>query len=796
VIGSDLNPGAWARAQEVFLAVAEEPPEHRLSSARRLCGDSPEIFNAVQRLLAGHEKENGLLDPPLESRSLLPRVLGAWRLVEEIGRGGMSTVYRAERADGQFEKQVAIKLLADEILTPRAIERFRKERQILAGLEHPYTARLLDGGLDSEGCPYIVMEYVDGVPVDRYCRERALTARQTIALAIKICSAVAHAHAHGIVHRDIKPGNLLVTADGTPKLLDFGISRMLDQAGSDGAAGEERTRALTPQYASPEQLAGKPATPASDVYSLGTLLRDLLAGQSAASRWISRDLEAIIAKATGLDPAARYPSAKELRADLERYLAGSPVGAASSRLMSRLVRSLVRCRWQAAVSLLVVFCIVAAILVRRQAKADAARKVQSVKALQALFWNTEARVATLPGSRESRRQLIQQAAAQLEPLGRDAGDDPDLSYELAIAYSMVAYAQGSGAYSVGDYADSAHAYERAIAWGERAVRRGGTARATQLLAGVLASASHNQLWNSEFGSALKLAMQGRSVLEHSPAVVVPLDAQAMDNRLIDLMESQGEALEALGRIDESRDVWRQADALADRIPPARSPGHIRGAIRIMLALSNCAAGNSAAGTTYAESAVRYAETAARLNPVMSTGMLLKAKRALAECELAAGRTREARESLAAIRSRYLELIRTGSPSARTGLADADRLMGVALVRMGELRTATAVYRDGFEVLSSTPDFASTRLAESNRAELLAGRGRLEQAQASASVASSRAAKQYWRAACADYRMADATLREAATNRGLFLSARLAMFAVEKELPKCPDPRGFGSAVSR
>jgi serine/threonine protein kinase len=725
-------------------------------------------------------------------------MLGAYRLVEEIGRGGMGDVYRAERADGQFEKKVAVKVLPLDLLTPRAVERFRKERQILAGLEHPYIARLLDGGLGDDGSPYIVMEYVDGIPVDRYCREQALGVRQIVELAIRVCSAVEYAHSRGIVHRDIKPGNLLVTADGSPKLLDFGIS--LDQAGGQDVFGEERTRAATPLYASPEQLSRGTATPASDVYSLGVLFQDLLGirpSRSAAApvdsaRRVPGDLRAIAAKAAASDPAARYPSGKELGKDLGRFLDGLPVTAGSQATIPRLARSVVRFRWQSAAVLLILSGLGTAIAVHHQAKVEAARKLQAVKAINALFWDTQKQVSSLPGSRESRRQLIRETAAQLEVLGRDPDDDPELLRELATGYSMLAVAQGPGSYSVGDYSESVHAFELAIEWAQRAVHRGGHPRARFLLAGLFASASSNQLWNSKFGEALKLALAGQSVLEQARSQLLQADGREFYARMIGLLECRGEALEAIGQLDQSRELWLQADALASGIPvPTSALVHTRIGIRTLLALSFCSAGNIESGTRYAASAVDQAAEAVRRNRDMSPAQLRKAKRAASECDSMAGRNQSARVKLEEVRREYQQQLPTQTPDVRVALADADRILGNVLTGLGEFSAAAEVYHEGLDLLASPPDFAESGIAQSNRAELLAGRGRLEQAQASAKPPSSPAAMRYRQAACADYRNANAVFQKWAANRGMFLTTRRAMADVETELPGCSDPRGLG-----
>jgi tetratricopeptide (TPR) repeat protein len=786
-VGSGLTPDEWARAQDVFLALLDEPPDQRAAAARALCGDSAALLDTVERLLAGHVEENGLFGPPPEDPSSLPRPLGAYLLTEEIGRGGMGTVYRAQRADGQFEKQVAVKLLAPDLLTPRAVGRFRQERQILAGLEHPYIARLLDGGVSGDGRPYIVMEHVDGIPVDRYCRDRALTTRQIVELAVKICAAVEHAHTHGIVHRDLKPGNLLIAPDGTPRLLDFGISQLLADSAQPSATAEERTRALTPHYASPEQLAGAPATPASDVYSLGVLFQELLTQHQPASR-LSQDLQAIVRKAAAPAPHARYSSGQQLREDLERHLAGLPVAARPRTLMPRWAGYVKRYRWQVVMALLVISSIAVAMAARHQAKVNLARKIEAVKAIQSLFWDTHKRMSLLPGSLEARRQLIQQALTQLAVVEREVEDDPDLLYELAQCYVQLAFAQGSGGFSIGDFSDAARTYQRAIYWGTRAVQQTGSVRAVVLVPDIFSAASNNSLWNSEYREAEKLAAAGQQFLEQHRAEILRLNGPQFYPLMATFLDYRAEALQAEGQIERAKDLWRQADALADGVSGIdRLPNHLGASLKIMLALAYCETGNTELGAEYAASGESLAALAAQKNPAMSIPVLRKAQRTVGECDLLAGRSRDASEKLQMVRQAYRVALEreTGHPGLRIGLADADRLLGSALLRLGDLQGSSASYREGLDLLSSPPDFARSRLAESNRAELLAGRGHLEQAQANLSPHGSPAAEQYWQAACADYRRADTIFREWTTNRGMFLSVRLAMADVEKELPKCP-----------
>jgi eukaryotic-like serine/threonine-protein kinase len=259
--------------------------------------------------------------------------LGAWRLLRELGAGGMGTVFLAERADGQFERKVAIKLLRG-FPTRDAVRRLRQERGILAGLDHPNIARLLDGGETADGQPWLAMEHVDGAPLLEHIAAHAPSLRERLALFDAMLDAVAHAHAHLVVHRDIKPANVLVGADGTVKLLDFGIARLVE-AGA-GSQRETSTRVFSRGYASPEQQDGRAITTASDIYSLGVLLREMLSGRRdvagarpriVAPLPLDADLAGILARATEAEPQRRYASAQELRDDLRRYREGRPVRA-------------------------------------------------------------------------------------------------------------------------------------------------------------------------------------------------------------------------------------------------------------------------------------------------------------------------------------------------------------------------------------------------------------------------------------------------------------------------------------
>ena len=370
-----MTPDRWKEVKEVLDAALGRPAEERGALVREVCAGDAELRAEVESLLACDGQANEFLESaarPAALRSLLdapPEApaaarIGPYKVLSEIGRGGMGAVYLAERDDHEYRKQVAIKLVRGDVDSASVVGRFRQERQILAELDHPNIARLLDGGTTDEGVPYLVMEHVEGVPIDAYCEARQLSVDQRLALFRTVCSAVTDAHRKLVVHRDLKPGNILVTSEGTPKLLDFGIAKLLTpQPGSEHTV--TGTRLMTPEYASPEQWRGGPVTAASDIYSLGVILYRLLTGRgpyrvgsdlphelgraiceedpeppSAAAvpqtrRWLAGDLDAIVLKALRKEPERRYGSAEQLSEDIRRHLEGLPVTARKDGLAYR-----------------------------------------------------------------------------------------------------------------------------------------------------------------------------------------------------------------------------------------------------------------------------------------------------------------------------------------------------------------------------------------------------------------------------------------------------------------------------
>lgn len=284
-----MTPDRYQRVKAVFHSALELAPEQREAFLAENCADDETLSNEVRSLLSAHDEAESFIETPAAAANvmfandadLVGKRVGPYRLIRELSQGGMGTVWLAVRADDQFQKRVAIKLIKRGMDSDFILRRFRHERQILASLDHPNIARLLDGGTTEEGPPYFVMEYVEGQPITLWCDRHRLTLAERLTLFHTVCSAVHYAHQNLIIHRDIKPGNILVTADGVPKLLDFGIAKLLnpDLSGATLDPTATALRLMTPEYASPEQARGEPVTTATDVYSLGVLLYELLTSQ-------------------------------------------------------------------------------------------------------------------------------------------------------------------------------------------------------------------------------------------------------------------------------------------------------------------------------------------------------------------------------------------------------------------------------------------------------------------------------------------------------------------------------------
>jgi WD40 repeat protein len=334
-----VTPQQWREVDTVLAAALELPQSEQHAWVARQCAGRPELQAEVESLLRAHRAAGEFIEPLTNEG----RRIGPYRLLEAVGVGGMGTVYLAEREDRRFQQRVAIKLMAAGLeLRPEAVRRFLEERQILAGLAHPNIARLLDGGYLAEGTPYIVMEYIEGMPITVYCDRHGIDLRARLRLFLQLTDGVRYAHQHLVIHRDLKPANILVTGEGVVKLLDFGIAKLLDQ---DAGRTQTIAQAMTPDYASPEQIRGETITTASDVYCLGVLLFELLTGrrpyrlssqqpleierviceQQPESPGISADLDNIILMGLRKEPQRRYVSVEQFSNDIVLYLKDLPV---------------------------------------------------------------------------------------------------------------------------------------------------------------------------------------------------------------------------------------------------------------------------------------------------------------------------------------------------------------------------------------------------------------------------------------------------------------------------------------
>jgi len=476
----------WERVQEIFHQALEQPPEARDAWVENACAGDPGLHAEVASLLesdcaAGadfvdanvrqavldlHEEQTA--KPAMEGR-----LVGHWRLIRELGQGGMGAVYLAERADSQYESRVAIKLVRRGYDTDFILRRFRRERQILARLEHPNITRMLDGGTTDDGIPYLVMEHVEGLWITSYATKHKLGVEERIRLCLPVCAAVAYAHRYFIVHRDLKPGNILVDANGIPKLLDFGIAKLLHAQQPDSTQTQGASM-LTPDYASPEQIRGEPVTLVSDVYSMGAVLYELLtgvlphriescaplaleraicvdplvppsvvvSGDRSLARRLRGDLDNIVLRAMQKEPGRRYMSLEHLAEDLQRYLESRPVKARPDSATYRIDRFVRRNRVSVALGAAAAMAVLAGAFAVGHEALIARERFQDVRKLATTFvFDVEDAVRPLPGSTRVRQLITRTGIEYLNSLSRSSARDWDLKRELASAWLRIGVVQ-------------------------------------------------------------------------------------------------------------------------------------------------------------------------------------------------------------------------------------------------------------------------------------------------------------------------------------------------------------------
>jgi tRNA A-37 threonylcarbamoyl transferase component Bud32/tetratricopeptide (TPR) repeat protein len=491
-----LTPQQWQQVVRTFEAALDLPAEERSAFLAQASSDNPELRHEVESLLAEDERLGGTE----AGTSMVGESIGAYRIVRLIGEGGMGKVYEAVRADAAFDRRVAIKLLQPGFLSQQLIQRFLLERRILARLHHPNVAALLDAGTTPAGQHYLVMEYVEeGTPITAYCRNRSLDLSDRVRLFQSVCEAVQYAHQNLVLHRDLKPQNILVTPDRKVKLLDFGIAKLMqpETLGSEGDLTMTAAAPMTLTYASPEQVRGEPVTTASDVYSLGVILYELICGarpygNTALSRLEMEraicetepqrpsvgarttglgDLDAIVMMALRKEPGRRYQSPAELKDDLDRYFDGSPVRARRSTWRYRAGKLVRRHRILFAAAAAVTIALAAGFTatliearIARQQRALAERRFGEIRKLANSFlFEFDGAISDLAGATAARQLVVRKSLEYLTALARESQGDRQLQTELATAYERVGDIQGSPILAnLGDRTGALRSYREAL----------------------------------------------------------------------------------------------------------------------------------------------------------------------------------------------------------------------------------------------------------------------------------------------------------------------------------------------
>ena len=587
-----MNPELWQRVEQVLPEALKRSDAGREAFLNQACAGHSELREVVESLLANaDEAEDFMESPALTLTSPPPQELsegervGPYRIVRQLGGGGMGTVYLAVRADQEYEQRVALKVLKAGLRGTEVIRRFRQERQIVAQLEHPSIASLKDGGATDDGVPYFVMEYVEGESIDRYCDRHRLGLRERIELVRKVSGAVHFFHQNLVLHRDLKPGNILVKEDGEPKLLDFGIAKLLgpDRQAPDTLAATGPTP-MTLAYASPEQLRGEPVSTASDVYSLGVLLYELLTGcqpypptcsreerleqiggkgpepPSRAVRWrkgdgveaggktaapprkLSGDLDSIVLKALAQAPRRRYSSAEQFADDLKRYLDGLPVRARKPTATYRL-RKLVWRHLSAVVTLLAGILVLAGFSIQMKIlkdRADVLKTQADLKSIQAevvndflvdLFYS--AHLSKSEGEDVTAKELLDEGVRRIrDELEEQSGQRAALLGVMGCAYRGLAR------------------YEKAKELLEESLRvRRGHDASPEDLASSLMELAHLREKMGHYAKAVELSREALAVLRHQ---------KVTDERIAQAINRLARSLRHHGELVPAEELYREA----------------------------------------------------------------------------------------------------------------------------------------------------------------------------------------------------------------------------------------------
>jgi serine/threonine protein kinase len=543
-----MTPERWQQVKEVLQSVLDQPAAEQNDFLRGVTGGDEPLRLEVESLLEFQGVDENFIET--SALEITARCVGAaedvaageqigpFRVEREIGRGGMGAVYLAQQNDNHYQRQVAIKVIKRGMDSDEIVRRFRNERQILANLTHPNIAGLYSGGTTDAGLPFFVMEYVEGEPLDKYCATQGLSIEARLQLFRTVCSAISYAHQNLVIHRDLKPSNILVTKTGVPKLLDFGIAKLL-KVDNDLAVTETMLRVMTPEYASPEQVRGQPMTTASDVYSLGMVLYELLTGRrpyrlknrppheiaqiiseqlperpstavtrieiaegeatpestgtlslngegrgvelAKLRRSLRGDLDNIVLMALRKDPARRYQSVEQFSDDIGRHLEGLPVRARKDTFNYRASKFVHRNKLGLVAAAVIVLVLLGGILATRRQANRAERRFNEVRALANSFlFEFDDAIKDLQGATSARELVVRRSLQYLDSLSQEAANDPALQLELATAYERIASIQGNSYYSnLGDTEGSLRSYRISVGMLERLARTEPNKRSVQ-----------------------------------------------------------------------------------------------------------------------------------------------------------------------------------------------------------------------------------------------------------------------------------------------------------------------------
>ena len=586
----------WEEIERLFHQASEQSADGREAWVRANAGGDHELADRVLRLLRADGRsdtgvERGILREATnvvhrDEDSYRDQRLGAWRILRPLGEGGMGTVFLVQRDDGRYEQAAALKLLRFDLRSREAQERFHRERRILARLEHPHIARLLDAGehtfLDGLDVPYFVMEHVDGQPITEYAAEQSLSLRERIRLFQQALEAVEYAHLRFVLHRDLKPGNILVAPGGEVKLLDFGIAQLLDDP-AQPSIDSTRGSIMTPGYASPEQILGEPQTIPSDVYGLGAVLFELLSGRppfpfsdddpwrifaTLASReapplGLDPDLDLIVATAMHREPGRRYASVTQMSDDLTRYLEGRPIVARppSAGYVAR--KFLVRHRWPVAAALVLIASLAGGVATTATAARRANRHLAQLRQLsgQLLFQMHDA-IEALPGATRARELLVTNSTQYLDAMA--SSDDlrgADLA-DLASAYERLGRLQGGpNAGHMGKTADAIQSYTKAIAVYDRVLSSEGDDREMlKRLAGAWRNKGRIETLRGDWDAAAASLDRAYEIGRRAAA-----PGELLPTGLADILMYQGDLKMEFREPDAALELYRKALPEVERV---------------------------------------------------------------------------------------------------------------------------------------------------------------------------------------------------------------------------------------